>query len=154
MYVLLDPESGEMKKWEPPMPLTDQGKNVYYPSGSIGCFVVYPEQVGTAQCQIWHVTERKLYDINMITREYKEAEVGYDYCDLMEHEPGFMERSEWMTYCLNENVFNSLKDLLDDHITGNTFDRNKQKQAFMKINANTDGSCGKNIHTFIKRKIE
>lgn len=154
MYVLLDPESGEMKKWEPPMPLTDQGKNVYYPSGSIGCFVVYPEQVGTARCQIWHVTERKLYDINMITREYKEAEVGYDYCDLMEHEPGFMERSEWMTYCLNENVFNSLKDLLDDHITGNTFDRNKQKQAFMKINANTDGSCGKNIHTFIKRKIE
>lgn len=153
MYVLLDPENGNMEKWQPPMPLINKGKNAYFPSDSMGCFVVYPEQMGKAQCQLWNTTERKLYDINIVTRDYREVEVEYAYCDLMKHEPGFMEQSEWMTYCLNENVFNSLEDLLDDHITGNQFDRNKQKQALMKVNANTDGDCGENIHTFIKRKV-
>ena len=71
----------------------------------------------------------------------------------MAHEPGFMEESEWRQYCLNENVFNSLKNLLDNHIIGNPFSRKRQLEAFQKVNANTDGTCGRNIHTYIKEKI-
>jgi len=64
-----------------------------------------------------------------------------------------MEESEWLQYCLNENVFNSLKDLLDNNITGNQFDKERQLKAFEKINANTKGTCGENIHYFVKAKI-
>ena len=71
----------------------------------------------------------------------------------MQHEPGFMEESEWMQYCLTENAFHSLKDLLDNKIVGSSFDKERQLQAFAKINANTDGTCGKNIYKFVKEKV-
>lgn len=46
-------------------------------------------------------------------------EIQFDYEEVRAHEPGFMEESEWMQYCLQESAFNSLEDFLEDHITGN-----------------------------------
>ena len=63
-----------------------------------------------------------------------------------------MEESQWLQYCLNENAFNSLKDMLDGNLTGNPFDKDRQIKAFSKINAATDGNCGERIHWFIKGK--
>ena len=91
--------------------------------------------------------------MNTDTKEYEEVKIEFDRDDLINHEPGFAEESEWMQYCLNENAFNSLKDLLDDTITGNRFDKEKQLRAFERININTDGTCGKSILNFIKPKL-
>ena len=146
MYVSLDRETGEMKEWKPPIDFKSRGKNGYFLASGMGGFAITIPQRGKADCRIWYVPERKLYDINLDTKEYKEVEIEFDYSDLKEHEPGFMEESEWMQYCLMENAFNSLKDLLDDNITGNQFDKERQLRAFAKINANTDGTCGKNIY--------
>lgn len=153
MYLSLDVESGEMEEWEPPVGRELRGRNGYFQAGGMGGFVITSEQVGKPDCRIWHAPERRLYDINLVTKEYKEVEIEFDYNDLLAHEPGFMPESEWMQYCLQENAFNSLKDLLDDHITGNQFDREQQLSAFSKINANTEGTCGKNIYEFMKGKI-
>ena len=102
---------------------------------------------------IWHDPERKLYDVNLNTKEYKEIGVELDYDDLTAHESGFAEVSEWMQYCLNESALNSLKDLTDDNISGCQFDKEKQIKAFSKINANTEGTCGKNVYHFVKGKL-
>lgn len=150
MYLSLDRETGEMKKWELPILLTSHGKNGYYMTDSIGCLLTPLSQHGKAHCWIWYSPERKLFDINIDTKEYKEIPIEFDYDDLKEHESGFMEESGWMQYCLMENAFNSLKDMLDDHITGNQFDRKRQLEAFSKINANTDGTCGRNVYEFVK----
>ena len=83
----------------------------------------------------------------------QEVEIQFDYEEVRAHEPGFMEESEWMQYCLQESAFNSLEDFLEDHITGNPFDRDRQLGVFSKINANTEGTCGRNIHHFIKEKL-
>ena len=64
-----------------------------------------------------------------------------------------MEESEWLQYCLKENAFNSLKDLLDDNIAGKQFDRERQLTAFSKVNADTDGTCGVNVYNFMKGKV-
>ena len=91
---------------------------------------------------------RYIKNVNPI---YKETEINrFDYEDLKEHEPGFMEESEWLQYCLNENAFHSLKDFLDGAITGNQFDRERQLRAFSKINADTEGRCGERVHRFVK----
>ena len=82
----------------------------------MGGFVITIPQQGKADCRIWYAPERKLYDVNMDTGECREVGIDFDYSDLREHEPGFMEESEWMQYCLNENAFNSLKDFLDGNI--------------------------------------
>lgn len=63
-----------------------------------------------------------------------------------------MEESEWMQYCLNENAFNSLKDLLDENISGSQFDKERQLKAFSKINADTAGMCGGKIHRFVEER--
>ncbi len=153
MYLSFDTETGEMAEWELPEGMKTTEKSEYFRTGSMGGFVITWQQLGGPECRIWYAPERKLYDINVFTKEYKEVEIEFDYDDLLEHEPGFMEESEWMQYCLMENAFNSLKDLLDDRITGNQFDRERQLRAFSKVNVNTDGTCGKNIYEFVKGKI-
>ena len=153
MFLELDTETGETKEWELPMGSANRGKNEYFRTGSMGGFVLTMEQMGKPDCRIWYAPERKLYNINAFTKEYKEVEIEFDYNDLLEHEPGFYEESEWMQYCLNENVFNSLKNLLDNEITGNPFDRERQLRAFAKVNVNTEGTCGQNVYAFAKGKI-
>lgn len=150
MYLSLDRETGEMEKWELPIPVTESGKNGYFQTESIGCFLISRIQWGKAECRIWYEPERRLIDININTKEYKEVPIEFDMDDLREHEPGFMRESKGMQYCLKENAFNSLKDLLDGNITGNQFDREKQLQEFARINANIDGTCGRNVYEFVK----
>ena len=152
MYLELDRDTGKMTEWKLPVGSATRGKNGYFPTGGMGGFVITWQQVGKPDCRVWYAPERKLYDINVFTKEYKEVEIEFDYEDLIAHEPGFMEESEWMQYNLGENAFNSLKDFLDGKITGNQYDREKQLEAFSKINANTDGTCGKTIYEYIKKK--
>lgn len=152
MYLSLDRETGEMKKWEPPMPLEYAGRNGYFLSWGQSGFMIPLSQRGSAECMIWETPGRKLFDVNIDTKEYQEVPITYDYDDVIKQEPGFAEESEWMQYCLKESAFNSLKDLLDDSITGNLFDKERQLKAFAKINANTNGTCGRNVYEFVKGK--
>lgn len=155
MYLLLNEETGEMKEWKIPMGDENRGKNGYYLASGIGRFIRTWQQIYTCESniKIWYAPKCELYDINVFTKEYKEVEIELDYDDLLAHEPGFAEISESLQYCLMENAFNSLKDLLDENITGNQFDRERQLKAFSKVNANTDGTCGKNVYECIRKKI-
>lgn len=149
MYLTLDRETGKMEEWKPPVPFVNRGKNGYFVAGGMGSFVITYPQMGKADCRIWYAPERKLYHINIDTKEYREVEIGFDYRELKAHEPGFMENSQWLQYCLGENAFNSLEDFLDGNVTGRPFDRMKQIKSFSKINASTDGRCGEKIHRMV-----
>lgn len=154
MYVSLDRETGKMEEWKPPLEFKSRGKNGYFAAGGMGGFVITYPQLGKADCRIWYASERRLYDINIDTKKCKEVEINFDFEELKAHEPGFMEESEWMQYCLNENAFNSLKDLLDGSITGNQFDKERQIRAFSQININTNGTCGENVYRFVREKMQ
>ena len=97
--------------------------------------------------------DRKIFLIDLKTMEYREKNIEFDLQDLEEHEPGFHEHSEWLQYACEENTFNTLTDFLDGKITGNAFDKQKQIQAFGKIAANNDGSCGEKTHQFVRSHI-
>lgn len=154
MYLSLDRKTGRMEEWKSPVGTQMRGKNGYYLTRGMGGFVITQPQLGKPDCRIWYAPERKLYDINIDTKEYQEVEIEFNYDDLTTHEPGFMEASDVMQYCLNENAFNSLKDFLDDNITGQQFDRERQIRAFSKVNADTEGTCGRNVYRFAKGKFE
>ena len=153
MFLSLDRETGEMTEWVTPFPMKDRVRTGYFRAGSMGGFLFQPRQSGKTDYRMWDFPERKLYRIDIDTKEYEEIGIEFDCEELKAHEPGFMEESEWMQYCLRENAFNSLKDLLDDHITGNQFDRKKQTEAFSRINADTEGTCGVRVYRFVKEKI-
>ncbi len=153
MYLSLDRKTGRMQEWKLPVGSENRGKNGYFLAGGMGSFVITEEQDGKPDCRVWYVPERRLYDINVFTKEYKEVEVAFDYDDLIQHEPGFSEESEWLQYCLMENALNSLKDFLDGRITGAPFDRERQLQAFSNVNADTAGTSGQRIYEFVKERI-
>lgn len=151
MYLLLNKETGEMKEWETPIPFRYQGKNDYFPIGSMGGFVSVQQK--NAEYKIWYAPERRLFKMNIDTREYQEMEIVFDYEELKEHEAGFMETSENLQYSLCENAFNSLENLLDGQITGKLFNREKQLSAFSKINANLEGTCGEKVFHFVAEQL-
>ncbi len=153
MYLSLDRKTGEMKEWKPPIPFANRGKNGYFTASGMGGFITLFPNCRDAKKRIWYAPERKLYEIDIETKEYREIETGFDYEELKAREPGFDMESEWLQYCLNENAFNSLKDFLDGQITGKRFDREKQIAAFAKINANTDGTCGRAVYEFARGKV-
>ena len=153
MFLRLDRNTGEMKEWKAPVAFSNQGKNGYFVTDGIGGIFPVRSQSGETNYRLWYAPEGRLYDIDIDTGEGQEVEIQFDYEEVRAHEPGFMEESEWMQYCLQESAFNSLEDFLEDHITGNPFDRDRQLGVFSKINANTEGTCGRNIHHFIKEKL-
>lgn len=56
-----------------------RGKNGYFPTEGMGGIIYTWEMLGKPDCRIWYAPERKLYDINLITKEYKEVEIEFDY---------------------------------------------------------------------------
>lgn len=97
--------------------------------------------------------DRKLYDINPDTGEYREVEIVFDEEELMAHADGFCEGSDWMQYACEENAFQTLEDFLDGNLKGASFDRERQLRAYEKIAANNDGTCGEKLHRFVCEKI-
>ena len=152
MYLSLDTATGNMTKWGSTIGDEIRGKNGYYRTGGMGGFAIDYTRMGNSHQHMWYAPERRLYEIDIDTKEYKEIDITFDYRELENNEAGFMEESEWMQYCCKENSFNTLKDLLDDNITGNQFDRNRQLKAFSQINVNTEGTCGEKVYQFLKSK--
>ncbi len=153
MFLRLNKETGEMSEWKPPFELPDRQKNGYFPSGVKAYFLPLSGAHNKNEYHLFSVFDRKLFLINMETKEYKEIPVEFNIHELEEHEPGFQENSEWLQYACEENAFNTLPDFLDGNISGNVFDKNKQIQAFARIAANNDGTCGEKTHRFVCRQL-
>lgn len=150
-FVCIDRRSGQINEWKSPIEVKTKSKNGYVPLWGAGYFV---DNVEESVFKYYDAYDRKAYNIDVVTKECKEIDIVFDKEELKSHESGFMETSEWMQYCCIENSMNSLKDLLDNHITGNQFDRARQLAAFSKINASINGDCGKKVYGFIKENVQ
>lgn len=153
MYLTLDRKTGKMTPWEQSVAPEMRGKNGYFSSWGKGGFPVTYLPQGAAVQRMWYMPERRLYEIDLCTKAWREIEIVMDKDELMAHEAGFARQSEQMQYGLRESAFNSLKDLLKDRITGERFDRSKQIEAFSRVNANTDGTCGRNVYDLVKERL-
>ncbi len=72
--------------------------------------------------------------------------------ELKQHEAGFYEDCQWFQYCCQENAFNSIRDFLDENLTGHPFDRSRQLAAYGDVASNLDGICGQKIHDFAMKQ--
>lgn len=154
MYLTLDPVTGKMSKWDNPVGDEIRGRNGYYFATCMGSFVLDYTLLGSNHQHMWYAPERKLYDIDIETKQCKEIDIEFDYRELENAQAGFMEESEWIQYCCRESSFHTLKDLLDNHITGNRFDKDRQLKAFAKVNASTEGNCGTLVYRYLCTKEE
>ena len=101
--------------------------------------------MGEGTYRFFYESERKIYDINLKSRKYREVEIRFN-------EEELSDDSEWLAYSASENAFYSLPDFLDGKVVGNAFGRERQLAAYQKIIANSDGSCGQKVHQAIMKK--
>lgn len=153
MFVSIDKKTGVIEEWKAPFSIAQEGKNSYFPIGGIGAFLYPVGTLGKETYRFFYAPDRKVYDINLRTKEYQEAEIIFDKEELRAHEPGFCEDSEWLAYSCSENALNSLKDFLDGKVSGGAFSRVRQLAAYQKMIVNNDGSCGEKVHRTIMKAL-
>lgn len=151
MFVRLELSTGKMEEWIPPFPVPTEVKSGYYSDYSRGNFILHrDEEFKPLGYDYFSLYDRKLYEMDLSKEMCKEIPVVFDRKELEEHESGFCEVSDWLQYAAGENAFNSLGSFLDGNVVGESFDRERQMRAFETIAANHDGTCGENIHHFVK----
>jgi hypothetical protein len=146
-FVEFDPETGSAREWESPLPATWEDKSPYIRNWGTGGFI---RDMYDFTFRFYYLPERKTYDIDLETKEISGVDISYDYNDVADNIRGFSLGSDWNMYCCNENVFNSLENLITDSIHGGRFDRETQTKAYSTINASMDGNCGEKVYTFLK----
>lgn len=151
-FVKLNPNTGETEEWESPFDTSAEDISPYIPNWGIGYFV---RDIGNPEkYQFMLMPERKLYDIDLHTREIREAEMQFDREDVYRHANGYGKESQWLQYCCTENVFNSIEDELNGTIHGESFDRQRQIQEYAQINASPDGDCGEKVYRYVTKSLE
>lgn len=141
-FIQLNVKDGSVSEWIPPFAV-ERAKNPYFKEWCMGYFIK------TLKEDIYfyfYEPERKTYEINMRTLEYRDMNIRFSEEDVFSHIPGFSQKSQWLSYCCREDVFNSLQNLLDDTLNGRRHNKEVQLEAFRLINANTEGTCGEEIH--------
>lgn len=156
MFVKFHVDTGVMEEWKTPFEVTPYGKTDYYIAGYTGMFIEETVKMGLSKhCQFFYAPTRTRYDFDFATEEFTIAknDAIIDENEMRDHISGFGKISDQNVYGCEENAFNSLKDLLDDNISGEKFDPKKQFEAYSEVAANLDGSAGKKIYKFILNKV-
>lgn len=154
LYLRLDKDRGEVKVWEPPFEAKQIEKSGYYPpTGEAAAFLQITGDKPGKQWLLYSYAERRLYDINLQTEEWREISICFLPEQLRQQEKGFQKISEWSMYAVGENAFNTLSDFLNGTLGGSSFEKEKAGQEFSQIAANCDGTCGVKTYAFIRNKL-
>ncbi len=154
MFLILDKETGDVKEWEPPFAISEKEGNGYYATVAVGTFIRRTDTLGEWTYRFYAIADRRMYDINLETKEYKEIKLEFDLEELRTQEAGFCKDGERFQYACEENAFNSLGSFLDGNISGAHFDRDRQIAAYEEIAANSDGTSGDKIYQFLCGKLK
>jgi len=153
MFVSIDLVTGTIEEWEPPFETSGEERNGYFLSGSVGTFLKRTDTLGVGTYRFFYEPERRIFDINLITKEFREIDIVFHKEELLQHESGFHLYSDWLRYGCEEKSLYSLNDFLDGANIGQSLDRDKQIQAFGEIIVNNDGTCGEKIYQFVRSKV-
>ncbi len=153
MFISLDINTGTMEEWVKPWDKTNNGvvevQSTYF--NSIMKYV-FLEELAENIFKIYNAKNGKIYEVNLITNEFTEKMIGFKREQIDETEIGFGKSTIGLPYSCRESALNSLENFLNDSLTGNQFNKEKQLTEFRKIAANSDGSCGSKIHQYSMQK--
>ena len=149
MFVRLNKQTGEMRKWEVPFEISTGGKNGYFACIRTGHFY-YKDQ---KEVYFMYSQERQWYKFNLNDKSFEKIEVKFDIEELKANCISYEKRSEFLPYGCFEGVFQTLKTLLDDELPGKPFDKEEQLEAYAPLNASMDGRAGEKIYQFVKEKL-
>lgn len=150
-FVELNPMTGKTEEWESPFNVSAEEISPYIPNWGMGYFV---RDFTDSKYQFMSTFERKLYDTDLHTKEIQEVEVQFDREEVYRHANGYGKESQWLQYCCMEDVFNSIVDELDGTVHGEDFNKQKQIEGYLQINASPDGKCGEKVYQYIIKSLD
>lgn len=151
-YLCLNKDTGEVAAWKPSCREQIKKGNGYYPSvGETAIFLRKSE--GEAGWLLFTYADKRLYDVNLVTGECQEQTISFSIEERTKMVVGFERISEWGVYAACENYFNTLPDFLSGTLSGKPFEVERARREFESIAANSDGTCGEGVYTFIRDKI-
>lgn len=153
-YLRLDKAAGEVTEWEPSCVQNAKRMNGYFPM--MGEAAVFFKTEAKEKGEYWKLfthVDRKLYELNLLTGEWQEQPICFLPEERQKMEAGFERISEWSMYAVCEDAFHTLSAFLEGSLGGSPFDAGRARQEFETIAANSDGTCGRKVYTFIKDKM-
>ncbi len=148
-FVSLNRETGEVKPWDSPFNVTKENVNTYVLNYGVGYFIKRQDK-GEGEYSYFDAIERKQYSIDLKTKEKTLEEQFFSKEDVFGHVSGYSNASHQQRYCCNEDIYNSLKNLLDENIHGHQHNREEQLEEFKAINASPAGDCGEKVYEYLK----
>lgn len=154
-YLRLDKNTGEISAWEPPCEIKQKKQSCYYPpAGEAAMFFRQTEEASGEEWKLFTHSDKKLYDLNLHTGDCKEQPLTFRTEELQKLAVGFDHVSEWDMYAFcEEDAFHTLADFLQGTLPGKPFDPERARREFAQLTANSDGSCGEKVYTFISGKL-
>ncbi len=152
MYLKLNIDTGECVQWNPPFE-EGEGKEYFFTTAKSN-FLLRDAEDESSELKIYSYPGRKLYSIRPEENTCREIEIRFDIEELRKQKEGFYEFSQELKYVCVENSFNTLGAFLDGTIVERPFDRDRQATACQEIAANIDGSCGRKVYDFVKKRME
>lgn len=155
LYLRLDKETGEVCVWEPLRDLEGNKMSCYYsPAGKSATVFGQEQGLLAERRKLFTYSDKKLYDINLCTGEWQEQSLVFQTEDLQKFAVGFERACEWNQYAAcEEDAFHTLTDFLQGTLPGKAFDQERANREFAQIAANSDGSCGEKVYTFIRNRL-
>ena len=151
-FVKLDIQTEKVTEWIPPFSVSTEESSPYIPNWGVGYFIC--DINAQDKYQFVLTSERKLYDINLDTKELWEVKMRFDREEVYCHANGYGKESQWLQYCCMENVFNSIVDELEGTIHGKKFNKQMQIERYLQINASPDGNCGERVYQYIAKSLD
>lgn len=154
-YLRLDKKTGEVSTWEPPCEIKQERQSSYYPpAGEAAAFFRQPEEASREKWKLFTYADKKLYDIDLHTNDWKEQPIAFQAEGLQKLAAGFDRASEWHSYTsCEEDAFHTLLDFLQGSLPGKPFEPERARREFAQIAANSDGTCGEKVYDFICGKL-
>lgn len=149
VFVSLNRVTGEVKPWDSPFTVTFEDKDRYVQNYGAGYFIRRWD-LGDDVYSYFDAINRKQYHIDIHTKEISLEEQYFDKDEIYSHAKGFANSSHLQRYCCNEDLFNTLVDLIDNNIHGHQFDKEEQLREYTQVNASPAGDCGEKVYEYLK----
>lgn len=151
-FIKLNPETGEVAEWESPFDTSEKDPSEYMRNYGIGYFLA--DALDENYHGFYYVPTKTFYNIDMTTKELTKRPFEFSREDVFKHAPGYGKESEAIRYCCNENVINTLEDLLTDNISGEKFNKSIAIGEYMDVNSSPNGDCGLKTYEFLSKNTE
>ena len=150
-FVLLDRDTKTVSEWKPPIKTETNDVSPYMSNWAMGNFCLNDKDPNKIRFN--YFPARKVYDFEPDTGEMTEVPISFDKEEVISKvKTGFMVNESRGSYICFEDVWNSILEIANDRIIGESFEKDRCLEVCTNWNASPEGNCGQKVYEAILRE--